>query len=184
MDPRGRRTRAALHDALLCLLRDRAISDVTVSELCRAAHIHRTTFYKHYGSVSEFVRSTFTEVDDLLAFDRAPLGGGNGYREMGARIFAVVLQRRGLYQRLLGPEGDLTFQRMLLDRFAARFSRTTGNRAADGDSLMNPELAGAVLAGITLAVVEALVSSEECEVGAAVETWAGCLPAWCTGGDG
>lgn len=47
-DPRIRRTRAALRDALATLLRDRSFDDITLHEIAEAAGLNRATIYKHH----------------------------------------------------------------------------------------------------------------------------------------
>ena len=47
---RVRITKMLLKDALTKLLYEKKIEKVTVSELCEAAGVNRSTFYKHYGS--------------------------------------------------------------------------------------------------------------------------------------
>ncbi len=61
-DPRGRRSRAALHWALLRLLEDTQLSDVTVAALCRQAGLHRTTFYKHYAGLEDCAAAALTDL--------------------------------------------------------------------------------------------------------------------------
>lgn len=49
-DRRVRKTRAALVEALKRLMKHKMFSAITVSELCEAADINRSTFYYHYSS--------------------------------------------------------------------------------------------------------------------------------------
>lgn len=43
-------TKRLLKDALIELLKDKTIYKISIRELCEAANINRTTFYKYYGS--------------------------------------------------------------------------------------------------------------------------------------
>lgn len=43
-------TKRLLQEGLLRLLKQKSLSKINVSELCREAGINRTTFYKHYGA--------------------------------------------------------------------------------------------------------------------------------------
>lgn len=47
-DARILHTRHALRTALLELLRDKPVDDITVKEVCEKASVSRATFYKHY----------------------------------------------------------------------------------------------------------------------------------------
>lgn len=51
IDRRIRRTKRLIKDALLVLLRDKNLSQITVSELCEAADINRKSFYNHYADI-------------------------------------------------------------------------------------------------------------------------------------
>lgn len=47
-DRRVRRTKRMIRETLLDILKEKSISKVSVSELCRKADINRNTFYTHY----------------------------------------------------------------------------------------------------------------------------------------
>lgn len=49
-DRRVLRSKRAIREALIELLRDKALRDITTTELCRKADINRNTFYTHYKS--------------------------------------------------------------------------------------------------------------------------------------
>jgi len=63
MDPRFKRTQAALRHALFTQLKTTAITEVTVAALCRTAGINRRTFYLHYDNVWEL----FVEYEEELS---------------------------------------------------------------------------------------------------------------------
>ncbi|MBN2983729.1 TetR/AcrR family transcriptional regulator [Cohnella algarum] len=50
-DLRVIKTKKALHQALLTLLRSKALESISVSALCREAKVNRGTFYLHYPDV-------------------------------------------------------------------------------------------------------------------------------------
>lgn len=47
-DPRVRYTRELIQNTFLQLLREKPVQKITVAEICKAAEINRTTFYRHY----------------------------------------------------------------------------------------------------------------------------------------
>ena len=58
-DARAVRTRQALGDALIGLMRTRAFDDITVADICEAASVGRSTFYEHFEDKEEmFIRHT------------------------------------------------------------------------------------------------------------------------------
>ncbi len=48
MNPRVFKTKETLLDSLVCLMQNKDLSEITVSELCLAANVNRTTFYKYF----------------------------------------------------------------------------------------------------------------------------------------
>ncbi len=48
-DLRVRRTHKLLWEALMAELSERAFEEITVTDICERAMVHRTTFYKHYA---------------------------------------------------------------------------------------------------------------------------------------
>ena len=66
-DKRIRRTKKAVRDALLLLLEDKAVSQVTTTELCRKADINRSTFYTHYSSPEDVLAEIESEFLDELS---------------------------------------------------------------------------------------------------------------------
>lgn len=62
-DVRVIKTKKALHQALLVLLKTKALETISVSSLCREADVNRGTFYLHYKDI----RALFDEhLHDLL----------------------------------------------------------------------------------------------------------------------
>ena len=62
-DRRTQYTRKVIKDALLDLLEEKAISTITITDICRMAEINRGTLYLHYKNLSEILDELF---DDAL----------------------------------------------------------------------------------------------------------------------
>ncbi len=70
IDPRTKRTKASLREALGTLLLEKSLEQISISELCKVAGLNRSTFYLHYSNVAEL----FGQIeDDLLADFRSTL---------------------------------------------------------------------------------------------------------------
>ena len=67
-DLRVRRTKAALAEAFVKLLKEKKLDDITINELCDTAGIRRATFYKHYEDKFDFLRAYIWGLRD--AFDK------------------------------------------------------------------------------------------------------------------
>jgi AcrR family transcriptional regulator len=57
LDRRQRKTRYSIEVALLELMKEKSISEITISELANAADVNRKTFYNHFKSVNEVLKS-------------------------------------------------------------------------------------------------------------------------------
>jgi AcrR family transcriptional regulator len=77
LDPRIRRTRQLLQDALRNLLEQKEFDKISVQDITEAATVNRATFYAHYDDkfalLGELTRVTFL---DLLAQRNAKFDGG------------------------------------------------------------------------------------------------------------
>ena len=77
LDPRIRRTRQLLQDALRNLLEQKEFDKISVQDITEAATVNRATFYAHYGDkfalLGELTRVTFL---DFLAQRDAKFDGG------------------------------------------------------------------------------------------------------------
>jgi len=69
-DLRVIKTRQAIRIALISLLSDKELSDITISELSARAQVNRKTFYRHYRSISdvvtEFENELLSDFSDIL----------------------------------------------------------------------------------------------------------------------
>lgn len=61
MDRRIERTKRNIRRAVIALLRKKAVSAITISELAELADIDRRTFYIHYGTVMDIIREIESE---------------------------------------------------------------------------------------------------------------------------
>jgi AcrR family transcriptional regulator len=66
IDRRVARTRAMLHDALLSLLEKKAYETITAEDICARANVGRSTFYAHYTSKDDLMRSGLKQLRELL----------------------------------------------------------------------------------------------------------------------
>ncbi|WP_432827144.1 TetR/AcrR family transcriptional regulator [Dactylosporangium sp. CA-092794] len=103
-DRRVRRTHAALQRALIQLVEEQDLSQLSVADVADRAEVSRSTFYDHYRDVHELAEAACTAmIDDLVesltALDPDPT------RSLRA-FFASLAQHAGLYRSLLGPHGS------------------------------------------------------------------------------
>ena len=71
-DARVQRTYTLLMTALMELMKERDFDNLSVSDICDKAGVHRATFYKHFNDKLEFIRYCFEnqlsniEIDGII----------------------------------------------------------------------------------------------------------------------
>lgn len=115
-DLRVRHTKQLLKNALLKILKEKSIDKVTVTELCKVAHINRNTFYSHYRSPGELLeeieRNFAAKIMDkirepYLQRDYATILRDVCYAVYEDRDLALILAAEELSGNFLG---DIIFQ--------------------------------------------------------------------------
>ncbi|MCX5416035.1 TetR/AcrR family transcriptional regulator [Streptomyces sp. NBC_00059] len=159
-DRRIRRTRAALHAALLALIAERPLSRITVSDVSKQADINRSTFYEHYDDVPALAADACTGIfDELIAAAPVmlptddPAEQRRGRDELAA-LFAHIAAHADLYRALLGPDGSAQvithLHRRLTVSIHINLTRPhTGTHADDPESVPH-DPAASYLAGALL----------------------------------
>ncbi|SDY65260.1 TetR-like C-terminal domain-containing protein [Herbiconiux ginsengi] len=108
-DRRIRRTLSALNAALLTLLEQRELADITVANIAEQANISRSTFYDHYQDVHELAEAACTSLIDELV-ESLPSPRPDAVDEDGPRalesFFEHLRTNAGLYRNLLGANGS------------------------------------------------------------------------------
>ena len=115
---RAERTVAALSNALFDFLAEHNLSELNVSELCRMAGIHRTTFYGHYQGIEEFAAAVYAQTLDRLLGDAFPAGSGSATVEAFSvecleaqiRVQQRILEDRPVYRSLFTAGGAGAFR--------------------------------------------------------------------------
>jgi AcrR family transcriptional regulator len=113
-DRRVRRTQATLQRALIDLVQERDLSQITVADVADRADVSRSTFYDHYTDVHELAEAACTSMlDDLfghvLALDAAPAHPADFQEDPDPALtafFTHFAEHAGLYRSLLGPAGS------------------------------------------------------------------------------
>ena len=113
MDKRILNTKKKLTNTIIVLLNDKELKDITVLELCKKANINRTTFYKYYTDIDGLIN----KIEDSLMNDLKkyiPDIKRNYLISFTSKIIETIAERKEVYTRLLGENGDHTFLRRIL----------------------------------------------------------------------
>ena len=65
-------TKKLLKESLLNILRKKNISEITVTELCKASGINRATFYRHYNVPGDVLLEIEQELSQNIVFETVP----------------------------------------------------------------------------------------------------------------
>lgn len=116
-DLRVRHTKQLLKEALLRLLQTKTIDKVTVTELCKTAHINRNTFYSHYRTPMDLlveVEESFAE--KIMNQSRGPLQDKN-YAEMLRRVCHSIFEDRDLALVIISKNSSNEFINRVISGF-------------------------------------------------------------------
>ncbi len=97
---RVRLSKTMLKSALLQLLKEKPLNQITIYEICETAQINRTTFYKYYGSqadlLAEIEEDFFAQLNedmkDILGEDPHALTSVLGYLYEQRETFCILVK--------------------------------------------------------------------------------------------
>jgi AcrR family transcriptional regulator len=107
-------------------LSERPIEEITVSDMCERAMVHRTTFYKHYEDKYALLEQGIRQMyDDLLAEEEHLPPGAYSVEHPPPyfiRLFEHAGQHQQFYKLMVCGEGIGRFQKLLKEYIAETIS--------------------------------------------------------------
>ena len=97
------RTDTAVKDALLKLLAEKPLAEISVSELARQAKISRSTFYEHYGNPADVYDRLLREVSADLAPITSQIACSSNLKSAG-KPFCAIVRDAGAYAPVVGEQ--------------------------------------------------------------------------------
>lgn len=179
MDPRSLRSREALRRAALDLAAVRPLTELSVSEICRAAGVTRDTFYRHADAPVSLVADALSvELADVLA----DVGELDSLTTAEDRLLAHVRARADVYRGALHPSLAAPI-RDVLERVIARgleewLERHPEIEPPAIDDQSTREIAVAYAAGGTVAAIEVWLRSGADDVAWATRAILAASPEW------
>lgn len=141
IDRGSMRTRAALQHALMSLILKKRYEAITITDICGAANVGRSTFYAHYTSKDDLKRSGLESLRSLLAdrqMEALAKPGDLRDRSLGFSLtmFEHARDHAAHYRALAGGRGGAvalgSIRRILSDLVRDEFTATAGKNAAGG----------------------------------------------------
>ena len=121
-DLRVRRTHKLLWEALMAELSERPIEEITISDICERAMVHRTTFYKHYEDKYDLLEQGIRQMyDDLLAEEEHKPPSAYLVEHPPPyfmRLFEHAAHHQQFYKLMVCTEGIGRFQKLLKEYIA------------------------------------------------------------------
>jgi AcrR family transcriptional regulator len=116
-DRRVKYSKMVLKECLISLLQQRNIDKITVTELCNAADISRSTFYAHYTDPFDLLhhieRELLDELDCYLSGFSFVGGATESFRFI-SKIFDYIAANADLCRVVLGENGSSSFRKELV----------------------------------------------------------------------
>jgi AcrR family transcriptional regulator len=115
-----RRTKTALRNTLIELMKTKSILCITVKEICYTADVGRSTFYAHYESqyslLEEIVQESMLVFEKELGIDKPLRKETNqGVAQKTEKILEFIANNNAV-QILLSENGDSIIQRKFINR--------------------------------------------------------------------
>ena len=111
MDPRFARTKVAIHNAIIDLLRERNLSEITVSALCQRAGVNRNTFYAHYNNPTEVVEEISKEF--MQEFDKIATRQDKNL-DIRVEVCRYLYEHRDVFSVLSSTNAEQTYLKIAL----------------------------------------------------------------------
>lgn len=118
MDRRSRRTRNALTAALMALLKEKPLKNITVTELAERADVNRATFYVHFQDVFDMfdqVKLEFCDICRDLVDAHAHELTHNENRPFLEDIFRYFAANEDAFATIFGENADGAFFGEIID---------------------------------------------------------------------
>ena len=117
-DRRVRRTKKMLTQALMQLMQEKQVKEITVRELTDLADMNRGTFYLYYRDIYDMLEkledSMFEALDSIAAMHETD-AARQETKPILLDVFRFVEENREIVRVLLSPHGDMKFLHRLYE---------------------------------------------------------------------
>ena len=138
VDPRIRRTRRALRDALVSLILKKEYSSISIKEITERAEVAYITFYRHYETLDQLLMEVLDEgLAELLARIEtlAKRSDTSDLETEGRLIFEYIGQNADLFRILFKSQSVTRVRKKVVRDVAVIFQRACMPLARLGNSV-------------------------------------------------
>lgn len=128
-DPRVRRTRRILQDALVSLILEKDYSSISIKEITDRAEVAYITFFRHYNGIDELLTEVLDEgLAELLRHIETLAGKSeNPANEVEGRlIFEYIRQKSDLFRILLKSQSVTRIRKSVIQKIATMYQDSCG----------------------------------------------------------
>jgi AcrR family transcriptional regulator len=155
-DPRARRTRRILQEALVSLILEKEYSAISIKEITDRAEVAYITFFRHYNGMDELLMEVLDEgLTELMRHIVALAGQADGPQNEveGKLIFEYIKQKSDLFRILLKSQSVKRIRKSVIQNIAAIFQNSCNFLQRPG-SHMPANMASNHMATSLLALIE------------------------------
>ena len=127
IDPRVRRTRRLLRDALISLILKKDFASITIKEITDRAEVAYITFFRHYESLDQLLMEVLDEgLVELMTHIEilAKQSDTSALETEGRLIFEYIGQKADLFRILLKSQSVTRIRRKVVRNIAAVFQKS------------------------------------------------------------
>jgi AcrR family transcriptional regulator len=125
-DPRVRRTRKLLQDALVELMADRSFESITIGDITETAMVNHATFYRHYRDKYHLAEAIFTAAIESIPVDESKPDSSD-FQLAWVTLFKHIEKNDRLYRTMLGS-GNTSFFRRIREYIASMAKKSAETR--------------------------------------------------------
>ena len=107
MDRRQQKTRDAIFDAFSTLLSSKSYTRITIQEIIDEANIGRSTFYSHFETKDELLKSLRTDTFDKMHSNNPTLSSGNPHSMILDVLYHIKENEKIIKGVFLSESGEL-----------------------------------------------------------------------------
>lgn len=155
-DPRVRRTRRILQQALISLVLEKEYSAISIRDITNRAEVAYITFFRHYNGIDELLIEVLDEGLSELLRHIATLAGeadGPANEIEGKLIFEYIKRRSDLFQILLKSQSVTRVRKSVIQNIATIFQNSCGFLQRP-NSFLTANMASNHMATSLLALIE------------------------------
>ncbi|MFT3895272.1 MAG: TetR/AcrR family transcriptional regulator [Anaerolineales bacterium] len=156
VDPRVRRTRRLLRDALISLMLEKDFASITIRDITERAEVAYITFFRHYESLDQLLMEVLDEgLGELMTHIEtlAKQSDASDLETEGRLIFEYIGQKADLFRILFKSQSVTRVRKKILRNIAGIFQKSCLPLARSGNQVTTAMLSNHIATSL-LSLIE------------------------------